>query len=75
MMGYSDKARSNNWRRVKAMFTLKTSKMTQVFDTFFVHIGFDYEQLKASNLRGWIYTGIVFMGGLSAAFLIMSVFR
>lgn len=53
---------------------MKAPKMTHIMDKFFIHIGFNREELTASNSRGWIYIGMIFLIGLSTAFFIMSVF-
>lgn len=46
--------------------------MTDIMDKFFVRIGFKRDELEASHLRGFLYVGIVYMIGLSSAFLIMT---
>ena len=42
--------------------------MTQVVDRFFISIGFESDELRASPHRGWLYFGIFYSLGLICAF-------
>jgi len=47
--------------------------MTGIVDKFFIYIGFDKNELEMSDVRGLLYIGIVFMMGVSSAFIIMTL--
>ena len=46
--------------------------MTKLMDKFFVRIGLDKSEIEASDIRGILYVGMVFMTGWTIAFLIMT---
>ena len=45
--------------------------MTNLMDNLFIKIGFDNRDIKRSSKRGVFYVGIVFMLGMTTAFIIM----
>lgn len=47
--------------------------MTILMDRLFIKIGFDDEELQNSSYRGYLYVGMIFMLGLTVAFLIMTL--
>ncbi len=47
--------------------------MTHLMDKFFVSIGLDSGELEASENRGLLYVGIIFMSGVGVAFGVMSL--
>lgn len=49
-------------------------KMTNLIDRFFIKIGFESEDLKACNIRGALYVGMIYTIGMASAFVIMAAF-
>jgi|GEM_PF-3926205 len=49
--------------------------MTPLMDRLFISIGLDPKEIKNSPLRGALYIGIIYVCGLTSAFLIMAVFH
>lgn len=47
--------------------------MTDFMDRFFARIGFSIQELHTSHYRGLLYIGMVFMSGMTTAFVTMSV--
>lgn len=47
--------------------------MITLMDHFFIRIGFQEDELKRSAIRGWLYMGMIYMIGLTTAFLIMAL--
>ena len=48
--------------------------MTPLLDRLFISIGLDSKDIENSPMRGALYIGIIYMIGLTSAFLIMAVF-
>ena len=48
-------------------------KMTILMDKFFIKIGFEPQDLKACNIRGALYIGMIYTMGMSSAFAIMTI--
>lgn len=46
--------------------------MTNLMDMFFIKIGFEAEDLKACNIRGALYVGMIYTIGMASAFMIMA---
>jgi len=46
--------------------------MTGLIDRFMIYIGFEKDDLLSSRYRGWLYAGIIFILGITTAFLIMA---
>jgi len=46
--------------------------MTRLMDKVFIHLGMERVEIEASDIRGGLYIGMVFMTGLGSAFLIMT---
>ena len=44
--------------------------MTDILDDIFISMGFPEKDLKASKIRGYLYTGMIFLTGMTTAFLL-----
>lgn len=49
--------------------------MTVLLDRFFIKTGFDRQEIESTPHRGYLYIGIIFMLGMTTAFLIMSLVK
>ena len=47
--------------------------MNRIVDRLFVRIGFSENELEASEIRGRLYIGMIFLSGWTTAFLLMTV--
>jgi len=47
--------------------------MNLLIDKFFIKIGFDAQELKACNIRGALYVGMIYTIGMASAFSIMAL--
>ena len=47
--------------------------MIRIVDKFFVRIGFSESELRASEIRGRLYIGMIFLSGWTTAFLLMTL--
>lgn len=46
--------------------------MTDLMDRFFARIGFSLHELHTSDYRGLLYIGMIFLSGMTTAFIIMA---
>lgn len=47
--------------------------MTNLMDKFFISMGLEAVEIKASPYRGWIYVGMIYLLGLTSAFGVMAI--
>jgi len=47
--------------------------MTVLMDRFFSKMGLEEQELKHSSQRGYLYMGMIFMLGITSAFLVMAI--
>ena len=47
--------------------------VTAIMDKWFIRVGFQKVELEESDIRGFLYMGMIFMVGQSLAFLIMAI--
>jgi len=48
--------------------------VTYLMDKIFICLGMDKTEIEASDIRGTLYVGMIYMVGLASAFLVMSIF-
>ncbi len=49
--------------------------MTNLMDKVFISMGMDGKEIKDTQIRGVLYIGMIYMTGLTSAFLIMALFH
>ena len=49
--------------------------MTNLMDKMFISMGLDGKEIKDTQIRGVLYIGMIYMIGLTSAFLIMVLFH